>query len=87
MSLEHTETTQLLRLRVSAEADPGLLARLLGYFHNLNVVPHRIVAEFATTQLMHIQVDVSGLSERRLTLIAAKVHQWVPVAHAYWHWL
>lgn len=87
MSDDHTKTHRLLRLRVAAEADPGLLARLLGCFQNLNVVPHRIVAEFATTGVMHIHVDVSGLSERRLTLIAAKVDQWVPVTHAHWHWL
>ncbi len=87
MSDDYTKTHRALRLRVSAEADPGLLGRLLGCFQNLNVVPHRIVAEFATTELMHIHVDVSGLSERRLTRIAARVHQWVPVTHAHWHWL
>ncbi len=87
MSEDHTKTHRLLRLRVSAEADPGLLARLLGCFQNLNVVPHRIVAEFATTELMHIHLDVAGLSERRLTLIAARVRQWVPVTGAHWHWL
>jgi hypothetical protein len=87
MSDEHTETTRLLRLRVSAEADAGLLARLIGHFQNLNIVPHRIVAEFATTDMMHIHIDVSGMTERRLTLLAAKVHQWVPVTNAHWHWL
>lgn len=87
MSDEQTETTRLLRLRVSAEADPGLLARLLGYFQNLNIVPHRIVAEFATTDMLHIHIDLSGMSERRLTLLAARVRQWVPVTHAHWHWL
>jgi len=87
MSEDYTKTHRLLRLRVSAEPDPGLLGRLLGCFQNLNVVPRRIVAEFATTELMHIHVDVSGLSERRLTLITSRVHQWVPVTHAHWHWL
>ena len=87
MNDEDTQTTKLLRLRVSAEADPGLVARLLGYFQNLNMVPHRIVAEFATTHMMHIHIDLSGMSERRLTLLAARVQQWVPVTHAYWHWL
>jgi hypothetical protein len=82
-----TETTKLLRLRVCAEADPGVLPRLLGHFQNLNVIPHRVVAEFATTGLMHVQIDVSGLSESRLTLIAAKVGQHAPVVNAYWHWL
>ncbi len=87
MSDDHNGTTQLLRLRLSAEADAGLVARLLGLFQNQNICPHRIVAEFATTDLVHIHIDISGMSERKLTQIAAKVHQWTPVTHAYWHWL
>jgi hypothetical protein len=87
MSEEHTETTKVVRLRVSADSDPGLLARLLGHFQNINVVPRRIVAEFATTQMMHIHIDVSGMSEARLSLLTAKVREWVPVASAHWHWL
>jgi hypothetical protein len=82
-----TETTKLLRLRVSAERDPGVVARLLGHFQNLNVIPHRIVAEFATTGIVHVHIDISGLSERRIALIAAKMGQCVPVLNAYWHWL
>ncbi len=82
-----SETTKLLRLRVSAEADPGVLPRLLGQFQNLNVIPHRVVAEYATTGLMHVHIDISGLSESRLSLVAAKVRQFVPVLNAYWHWL
>ncbi len=81
------ETSKLIRLRVSAEADPGVVARILSHFQNLNVIPHRIAAEFATTGLLHIQIDVSGLSETRLSHIAAKVRQYVPVLNAYWHWL
>ena len=84
---ECTDTTKLLRLRVSAEADPSVVARLLSAFQNINVIPNRIVAEFATTGLMHVQIDVSGLSESRVSLIAAKMSQCVPVLNAYWHWL
>jgi len=82
-----TETTKLLRLHVFSEADPGVVSRVLGHLQNLNVIPHRITAEFATTGNVHVQIDVSGLSEARMTLIAAKIGQCVPVLNAYWHWL
>jgi hypothetical protein len=82
-----TETTKLVRLRVSAEADPGVVGRLLSYFQNINIMPRRVVAEFATTGLVHVHIDVSGLSESRLSLITAKIAQHVPVINAFWHWL
>ena len=63
------------------------VGRLLGHFQNLNVIPHRIVAEFATTGIIHVYIDISGLSESRMSMIAAKVGQWVPVLNVYWHWL
>jgi hypothetical protein len=84
---EAAESFKLLRLRVATEADPSALARVLAHFQNLNIIPHRIVAEFATTGLMHVHVDVSGLPEARLTIIAAKIAQTVPVLNAYWHYL
>jgi hypothetical protein len=79
------ENCALLRLRVTAEADAGSLSRVLGYFQNINVIPRRILAEFATTGAMHVEVDISGLSEARLSLIAAKISQSVSVLNAYWH--
>jgi prephenate dehydratase len=85
MTVEDSETYTHLRLRVAAEDDPGAVARLLGYFHNLNITPRRIEAEFATTGLVHVQIDLCGMSEARLTLIAAKIAQHVPVVNAYWH--
>ncbi len=39
----------VLHLRVSAEPDPGVLARVLERFQNLNVVPRRVLADWATT--------------------------------------
>jgi hypothetical protein len=80
-------TTKLFRLRISAEPDPGVVARLLSHFQNLNVIPHRIVAEFATTGIMHVYIDLSDLSEGRISMIVAKMGQCVPVLNAYWHWL
>ena len=84
---ENLETSPLLCLRVTTDGDPCALGRVLGYFQNLNVVPRRVIAEFATNHLMHIQVDVTGLSESRLTLICAKISQGISTLNAYWHWV
>jgi hypothetical protein len=75
----------LLRLRVVAEADPGAIARVLERFQSLNIFPRRVVADQASTGQIHIQVDVFGISERRLNLIAAKLRQVPSVFNAYWH--
>lgn len=82
-----SENTSLLRLRVVAEADSGALMRVLERFQNLNVLPRRVVAEFGTHDTLHIQVDVSGMSEPTLTLIAAKLGQVPTVLRAYWHYM
>jgi len=82
---ESSEKRARLRLRVATEADPSALARVLAHFQNLNITPHRVVAEFATTGILHVQVDASGLPEHRLSIIAAKISQCVPVLNAYWH--
>ena len=78
------ESSCLLRLRVAAEADPGALPRLLASFQNLNVIPRRVVAEFGTGEVMHVQIDLFGVPESRLTLIAAKLGQIPTVLNAYW---
>lgn len=75
----------LLRLRVVADADPGALARVLERFVNLDILPRRIIAEFGTNDTLHIQVDVFGLTEERLTLIAAKIGQVPSIVTTYWH--
>jgi hypothetical protein len=80
-----SEAVALLRLRVLAEPDPGALARVIERFQNLNVLPRRIVAEFGSSGAFHIQVDVLGLSEQTLTLIAAKIGQVPSVLSAHWH--
>src|SRR6185312_693235 len=82
--LEET-VTQALCLRVSADADPGALARVLTCFQTLNVVPRRVVAELGTTGMLYIRIDVTGLTEGHLSLIAAKVGQVPCVGNAYWH--
>jgi hypothetical protein len=75
----------LLRLRVTADADANVLARVLERFQNLNLLPRRVIAEFGTNDTLHIQVDIFGLTEERLTLIAAKIEQVPCVVSAYWH--
>jgi hypothetical protein len=82
---EHSPTAALLCLRVSTDGDPSVLTRLLGHFHNLNVTPRRMVAEFGLMHELYVKVDVSGLSEERMSLIAAKVGQNPCVLNAYWH--
>lgn len=80
-----TAATQALCLRVSAEADPGALARVLSCFQTLNVVPRRVVAELGMAGTLYIRVDITGLTEQHLSLIAAKVGQVPCVGNAYWH--
>lgn len=77
--------SSLLRLRVTADADPGALPRVLERFQNLNILPRRVVGEFGANSTLHIQVDVFGLTEERLTLIAAKIAQVPSIVSTYWH--
>jgi hypothetical protein len=81
------ESSLLLRLRVAAEADPGALPRLLASFQNLNVIPRRVVAELGTGEVLHVQIDIFGLPEKRLEAITAKLGQIPSVLNAYWHHL
>lgn len=75
----------ILHLRVAAEADPGAISRVLERFTNLNVVPRRVLAEWATTGTLHVQVEVGGVSEDMFSLITGKIAQVPSVLHAYWH--
>ena len=77
--------SSLLRLRVVADADPGAIARVLERFQNLNVLPRRVAAEFGIGDIVHIEVDVFGVPEPQMELIAAKVRQSTCVSNAFWH--
>jgi hypothetical protein len=70
---------------VVADADPGIIARVVERFQNLNVPLRRLIAEFGTIETLHIQVDVCGLADEQLQLIAKKISQNVSVVNAYWH--
>lgn len=80
-----SSTVSLLRLRVVADADPGAIARVIERFQNLNFVPRRVIAEFGTDDKIHIQVDVCGMPEAQLTLIAQKVAHSTSIIGAHWH--
>jgi hypothetical protein len=73
------------RLQVVADADPGAIARVLERFQNLNIIPRRVTAEFASNDILHIEVDVCGLSEEQLALVAGKIRQAPSIVDAYWH--
>ncbi len=78
------EPTQTLSLRVIAELDPSALPRVLSYFQNLNVIPCRVIAEREAIESLNIRVEVSGLSEERLSIISAKIGQIPGIVNAYW---
>jgi hypothetical protein len=73
------------RLRVVADADPGAIARVVERFQNLNVVPRRVIAEFSSNDILHIEVDVCGLPDEQLRLIVGKILQAPCIVNAYWH--
>jgi hypothetical protein len=80
------ESLSLLRLRVLAEADAGALMRVLERFQNLGVLPRRVIAEITSADSLSIQLDIAGLEEARLSLIAAKLAEMPCVRQAYWHY-
>ena len=82
-----TTPGSLLRLRVATDGDPSVLPRLMGFFQNLNITPRRVHAEFGIGAEMYLAVDVFGLAEERLSLLAAKIGQTPCVLNAYWHYL
>ena len=53
-----TENTALYRLRVTSEADPSVLPRLLGYFRNLNLIPRRVVVDLDTADVLHVELEL-----------------------------
>jgi hypothetical protein len=80
-----SDTVSLLRLHVVADTDPSALARVFERFQNLNIVPRRFTAEWGTDDVLHIQVDVCGLPDEHLALIAGKIAQAPSIINAHWH--
>ena len=79
------ESFPLLRLRVVADADPSAIALIADRFRNLNFLPRRLLAEFGTDERLHIEVDVCGMPEEQLALIANKIAQSPSIHRTYWH--
>jgi hypothetical protein len=73
------------RLQVVADSDPGAITRVVERFQNMNIIPRRILAEFSSNDLLHIEVDVFGIADEHLALIAAKIRQATSIVSASWH--
>jgi hypothetical protein len=73
------------RLQVVADPDPGAISRVIERFQHLNIVPRRLTAEFSSNHLLHIAVDICGLPDEQLTLIACKIRQAPCIVNAYWY--
>jgi hypothetical protein len=80
-----SDELSLLRLRVVADADPGALARVLGRFQTLNVLPRKVTAELCITGVYHVEVDILGMPEDTLRGIAAKLGETPCIHTARWH--
>jgi hypothetical protein len=80
-----SDELSLLRLRVIADADPGAVARVLERFQNLNVLPRKVTAELCTTGLYYVEVDILGVAEDTLKIIAAKLGETPCIHTARWH--
>jgi hypothetical protein len=81
----YLQELSLWRLRIVTDNDPGAIARVVERFQNLNILPRRIIAECTSNETFHIQVDVFGLPEDQLRLVAAKIRQAPSIVSAYWH--
>lgn len=72
------------RLQVVAGADSGAIARVIERFQNLNIIPRRVTAEFSSNDLLHIEVDVCGISAEHMALIVGKIQQSPCIVRAHW---
>jgi len=79
------ESVSLLRLRVVADADPAALGAVIQGFQNLNIVPRRMSAEFSIDDLLHIEVDVCGMTTEQMALVSGKIGQSPSIHHTHWH--
>jgi hypothetical protein len=83
-SMDSREFYARRRLQVIADADPGAIARVVERFQNLNIIPRRLTAEFSSNDLLYIEVDVCGIADEQLALIAAKIRQATSIVNARW---
>ena len=83
--MDSTQQYSRRRLQVVADADPSAIARVVERFQHLNVIPRRVIAEFSSNDILHIEVDVCGLPDEQLRLIVGKICQAPCIVNAYWH--
>jgi len=76
---------QGIAVMTSLSFDGEFIARVIERFQNLNVLPRRVIAEFGIDATIHIQVDVCGLPEEQLKIIAAKIGSAASIVSAHWH--
>jgi hypothetical protein len=74
------------RLRVVTDGDPSTLPRVLGYFQNLNITPHRVSGCFEGTR-GHFEIDVSRVTEQRIGMITARVGEYPGVIQSSWSFI
>jgi hypothetical protein len=72
------ESLPPLRLRVVADADPSAIALVADRLGNLNVLPRRLTAALGINEILHITVDVMGVSEVQMTQIAGEIRECTP---------
>jgi hypothetical protein len=84
MKSMYAQDLSLWRLRVTADADPGVVARVVERLQNLNVLPRRVLAEADSNNRFRIEVDVFGMPEAQMRQMAIKLRQNTSVLNAYW---
>ena len=65
----------VMRLRAMVEAEPSALVRVLQQLQARNLVPLRVCASRLGSDLMEIEVELSGLASCTLQSLAAKIGQ------------
>lgn len=72
------------QLRVVTRADPTVLMLVLQQLLEDEVIPRRVLAECCTDGRLHVQVDVSGLSDGHLSSLVSRIEQFPAVLTAFW---
>jgi hypothetical protein len=73
------------RLQITADADPGAIARVVERLQQLNIVPRRMTAEFSSNDMLYIEVEVCGVPDEQLRLIIGKIRKATTTVNAYWY--
>ena len=71
------DNAAVLRLRVVAEADPGVLVRTLQFFQARNIVPGRVSAQRMGAEFLEIaiEVDATECSKETFRMVVSKLQE------------